>query len=140
VSDVPIDDRADAAPARPAPDALTIARDGLWSNNPALVQLLGLCPLLAVTGTVVNALSLGLATILVLVGSNGEDYSIRKEGVLTFVSFDDDVQSVSDVDVVHGGPPGRGRCSSERPRITEDRARSAAISWRGRAPSRRAAR
>lgn len=47
-----------------------IAQDGLWKNNPALVQLLGLCPLLAVTGTVTNALGLGLATILVLVGSN----------------------------------------------------------------------
>lgn len=47
-----------------------ITRDGFWNNNPALVQLLGLCPLLAVTGTVVNALGLGLATTLVLVGSN----------------------------------------------------------------------
>jgi len=47
-----------------------IALDGLWKNNAALVQLLGLCPLLAVTGTVVNAIGLGLATILVLVGSN----------------------------------------------------------------------
>lgn len=47
-----------------------IIQDGLWKNNPALVQLLGLCPLLAVTGTVVNALGLGLATMLVLVGSN----------------------------------------------------------------------
>lgn len=47
-----------------------ITRDGLWDNNPALVQLLGLCPLLAVTGSVVNALGLGLATLLVLVGSN----------------------------------------------------------------------
>jgi electron transport complex protein RnfE len=47
-----------------------ISIDGLWKNNPALVQLLGLCPLLAVTGTVVNAIGLGLATILVLVGSN----------------------------------------------------------------------
>lgn len=44
--------------------------NGLWKNNPALVQLLGLCPLLAVTGSVVNALGLGLATLLVLVGSN----------------------------------------------------------------------
>ncbi|RUO79560.1 electron transport complex subunit E [Pseudidiomarina taiwanensis] len=43
---------------------------GLWENNPALVQLLGLCPLLAVTSTVTNALGLGLATLLVLVGSN----------------------------------------------------------------------
>jgi electron transport complex protein RnfE len=47
-----------------------ISVNGLWTNNPALVQLLGLCPLLAVTGTVVNALGLGLATLLVLVGSN----------------------------------------------------------------------
>jgi Na+-translocating ferredoxin:NAD+ oxidoreductase subunit E len=47
-----------------------ITRNGLWDNNPALVQLLGLCPLLAVTGSVVNALGLGLATIAVLVGSN----------------------------------------------------------------------
>ena len=47
-----------------------LTKNGLWTNNPALVQLLGLCPLLAVTGTVVNALGLGLATMLVLVGSN----------------------------------------------------------------------
>ncbi len=44
--------------------------EGLWKNNPALVQLLGLCPLLAVTATVINGLGLGLATTLVLVGSN----------------------------------------------------------------------
>ena len=43
---------------------------GLWKNNPAIVQLLGLCPLLAVTMTVVNGLGLGLATTLVLIGSN----------------------------------------------------------------------
>ncbi|MFC4258742.1 electron transport complex subunit E [Marinobacter lacisalsi] len=47
-----------------------IVRDGLWTNNPALVQVLGLCPLLAVTSTVVNALGLGIATLLVLMGSN----------------------------------------------------------------------
>ena len=47
-----------------------VIRNGLWSNNPALVQLLGLCPLLAVTGSVVNALGLGLATLAVLMGSN----------------------------------------------------------------------
>ncbi|PCK09931.1 MAG: electron transport complex subunit RsxE [Alteromonadaceae bacterium] len=47
-----------------------ISFNGLWKNNPALVQLLGLCPLLAVSGSVVNALGLGLATLLVLVGSN----------------------------------------------------------------------
>jgi len=47
-----------------------IVKDGLWTNNPALVQLLGLCPLLAVTSTVVNGLGLGIATLLVLTGSN----------------------------------------------------------------------
>jgi electron transport complex protein RnfE len=47
-----------------------IIKDGLWDNNPALVQVLGLCPLLAVTSTVVNAIGLGLATLLVLMGSN----------------------------------------------------------------------
>jgi len=48
----------------------TLYKEGVWVNNPALVQLLGLCPLLAVTSTVTNALGLGLATLLVLVGSN----------------------------------------------------------------------
>lgn len=47
-----------------------IAWQGLWKNNPGLVQLLGLCPLLAVTATLTNALGLGVATMLVLVGSN----------------------------------------------------------------------
>lgn len=54
-----------------------ISRNGLWSNNPALVQLLGLCPLLAVTGSFVNALGLGLATMVVLVGSNSVVSMIR---------------------------------------------------------------
>jgi len=47
-----------------------IIRDGLWNNNQALVALLGLCPLLAVTSTAVNGLGLGLATTLVLTASN----------------------------------------------------------------------
>lgn len=47
-----------------------LLKDGMWDNNPALVQLLGLCPLLAVSSTVTNALGLGIATLLVLVGSN----------------------------------------------------------------------
>jgi electron transport complex protein RnfE len=47
-----------------------IIKNGLWHNNPALVQMLGLCPLLAVSGSVVNALGLGLATALVLACSN----------------------------------------------------------------------
>jgi electron transport complex protein RnfE len=44
--------------------------DGLWRQNTGLVVLLGLCPLLAVSGTVVNAIGLGLATTLTLVFSN----------------------------------------------------------------------
>lgn len=48
----------------------TIVINALWKNNPALVQVLGLCPMLAVTGSVVNAMGLGLATMLVLIGSN----------------------------------------------------------------------
>lgn len=44
--------------------------DGLWRENPGLVQLLGLCPLLAVTGTFVNGLGLGVATMMVLMASN----------------------------------------------------------------------
>jgi len=43
---------------------------GLWQQNTGLVVLLGLCPLLAVSGTVVNAIGLGLATTLTLVFSN----------------------------------------------------------------------
>lgn len=55
----------------------TITFNGLWKNNPALVQLLGLCPLLAVTGSVVNAIGMGLATIMVLTLSNLAVASIR---------------------------------------------------------------
>jgi electron transport complex protein RnfE len=44
--------------------------DGLWQQNTGLVVLLGLCPLLAVSGTVVNAIGLGLATTLTLIMSN----------------------------------------------------------------------
>lgn len=47
-----------------------IAKEGLWNNNPALVQLLGLCPLLAVSNSLVNGIGLGLATIFVLFCSN----------------------------------------------------------------------
>lgn len=47
---------------------LTVA--GLWHNNPGLVQLLGLCPMMAVTTNFVNGLGLGLATLLALVASN----------------------------------------------------------------------
>lgn len=47
-----------------------ITSDGFWNNNAGLVQLLGLCPLLGVTGTLINGLGLGLATTFVLLASN----------------------------------------------------------------------
>ena len=46
------------------------ALGGLWQNNPALVQLLGLCPLLAVSQTLVTSFTLGVITLLVLVWAN----------------------------------------------------------------------
>ncbi len=52
------------------PSYQDIAQQGLWQNNVAFVQLLGLCPLLAVTNNTINGLGLGLATLLVLVCSN----------------------------------------------------------------------
>jgi electron transport complex protein RnfE len=55
-----------------------IVRDGLWSNNVGLVQVLGLCPLLAVTGTFINGLGLGLATMTTLVTTNVIVSLIRK--------------------------------------------------------------
>ena len=48
----------------------SIIKEGLWSNNAAMVQLLGLCPLLAISNSVVNATGLALATLLVITGSN----------------------------------------------------------------------
>jgi H+/Na+-translocating ferredoxin:NAD+ oxidoreductase subunit E len=54
----------------PSNDFRTVVATGLWRNNVALVQLLGLCPLLAVTTSLVNGLALGLATAGVLTLSN----------------------------------------------------------------------
>lgn len=51
--------------------------NGLWKNNPGLVQLLGLCPLLGTSNSTVNALGLGLATMLVLACSNAAVSLIR---------------------------------------------------------------
>ena len=55
-----------------------IINEGLWNNNAALVQVLGLCPLLAVSNTVINSLGLGLATTLTLVASNATVSLIRR--------------------------------------------------------------
>jgi electron transport complex protein RnfE len=55
-----------------------IFHNGLWKQNAGIVQLLGLCPLLAISNTVVNALSLGLATTLVMTLSGGIIAAVRE--------------------------------------------------------------
>lgn len=59
-------------------EAKELIVQGLWKNNSALVQLLGLCPLLAVTSTATNALGLGLATTLVLTLTNASISAVRR--------------------------------------------------------------
>lgn len=54
-----------------------IVRNGLWEQNTGIVQLLGLCPLLAISTTLVNAVGLGLATALVMALSNGAVSAVR---------------------------------------------------------------
>lgn len=54
-----------------------ILHNGLWKQNPGVAQLLGLCPLLAVSNTLVNGVSLGLATTLVMALSSGAIAPIR---------------------------------------------------------------
>ena len=56
----------------------TITINGIWKNNPVLVQVLGLCPVLAVSATVANALGLALATLATLVLTNTIISAIRK--------------------------------------------------------------
>ncbi len=51
-------------------DYKKIIKDGLWDNNPALIQMLGLCPLMAVTTNVINGFGLGMATLITLASSN----------------------------------------------------------------------
>jgi Na+-translocating ferredoxin:NAD+ oxidoreductase subunit E len=62
------------APAPPRgrkePPVRDVLVNPLWRENPVMVQLLGLCPALAVTNTVGNALAMGLATFFVLLGSS----------------------------------------------------------------------
>ncbi|HEX6829282.1 MAG TPA: electron transport complex subunit E [Burkholderiales bacterium] len=55
-----------------------ILDNGLWKQNASLVQLLGLCPTLAVSSTVVNGVSLGLATALVMAGASGTVAAVRR--------------------------------------------------------------
>lgn len=51
--------------------------NGIWKNNAGIVALLGLCPLLAVSSTVVNGLGLGLATAIVMAFSNAAVSIVR---------------------------------------------------------------
>jgi electron transport complex protein RnfE len=60
-------------------DYATIATNGLWRNNAGLVQLLGLCPLLAISNTLIYALGLGIATTATLMVSNGTVSLIRHQ-------------------------------------------------------------
>ena len=55
-----------------------ISINGLWKQNPGVVQLLGMCPTLAVTTSAVNGLSLGFATALVMAAANGAVSPVRK--------------------------------------------------------------
>lgn len=58
--------------------ARTVVRDGLWTNNAVLGQMLGLCPTMAVTSSAANGLGMGLATTVVLVMSNMLISSLRR--------------------------------------------------------------
>jgi electron transport complex protein RnfE len=51
---------------------------GIWRDNPVFVQVLGMCPVLAVTNTAMNGLAMGLATTFVLLGSNAAVSSLRR--------------------------------------------------------------
>ena len=62
--------------AKPTPDHFF--RDGLWKQNPVFVHVLGMCPTLAITNSVRNALCMGLATTFVLVCSDGLISVMRK--------------------------------------------------------------
>ena len=55
-----------------------IVENGLWKQNPGIVQLLGLCPTLAMTTSMVNGFSLGLATAVVMAVSNASVSPVRK--------------------------------------------------------------
>lgn len=65
-------------PTKTTPSNMDEFLKGLWRENPTFVQLLGMCPVLAVTNSVINALVMGIATTFVLVMSNLLVSSLRK--------------------------------------------------------------
>jgi electron transport complex protein RnfE len=75
-----VHDHVEAAPV-PVKSGVTAWQDltkGFWRNNPVFVQMLGLCPAMAVTNSVRNALTMAVATTFVLVGSNVLVSTFRK--------------------------------------------------------------
>ena len=58
--------------SRPRDNTITMETftEGLWKDNPVFVMLLGMCPVLAVTNSAINALAMGLATLFVLLASS----------------------------------------------------------------------
>ncbi len=60
-----------------APQPVDAMGKGFWKENPVFVQLLGLCPALAVTNSAINAIAMGVATTFVLVGSSFMVSSLR---------------------------------------------------------------
>lgn len=60
------------------PSDMTTFLNGLWRENPVFVLVLGMCPVLAVTNAVVNAVSMGLATTFVLVCSSALVATLRR--------------------------------------------------------------
>ena len=74
-------DLASAPAPSPTPAGTGLTAEmlkGLWKENPVLVQLLGLCPTLAVTNSVANSLAMGVATLFVLVVSSVLVSALRK--------------------------------------------------------------
>jgi Na+-translocating ferredoxin:NAD+ oxidoreductase subunit E len=67
-----------AGPLQPPASAAAELIKGLWRENPVFVQVLGMCPALAVTNSAVNGLAMGLATSFVLVGSSLMVSSLRR--------------------------------------------------------------
>jgi len=67
-----------AEPGQVVPTSTDEFIKGLWRENPVFVQVLGMCPALAVSNTARNALAMGLATLFVLVMSNAVISSLRR--------------------------------------------------------------
>lgn len=65
------------SPAITKPDYKAIIKNSVWTQNTGLVQILGMCPLLAISTSVVNGVGLGLATAMVMALSNGGVSAVR---------------------------------------------------------------